>query len=99
VVPKRETLFADERRRGGARVDTKLREDVLQVPPNGPGRYPEGLRDLSIGPALGDKIQDLPLARCELRQALPLLEKQRAGGEEFGVHEGRARLAAGWSAS
>src|SRR6266536_3951054 len=81
TVPKRETSFADERRRGGARVDTELREDVLQVPPDSPGRYPEGLRDLGIGPALGDEVQDLSLARCELRKALPLLEKQRAPDE------------------
>jgi hypothetical protein len=62
-------------------VDTELREDVLQVSPDGSGRHPEGLAYLSIGLALGDEIEDLPLARCEPGQTRPLLEKQGASDE------------------
>jgi hypothetical protein len=66
---------------GRARVHAELGVDVFEVPTHGPRRYRESLSDLRIGSALGDEIQDLPLARRQSGQSPLLLEEQCA------VHE------------
>jgi hypothetical protein len=71
----------DECGGGGAGVDAELGVDVVKVLPHGIGLDPEALSDLRVRPALGDEIQDFPLARCEPGQALLLLEEQRAVNE------------------
>ncbi len=58
-------------------MDAEFGVDVFEVFPHGLGRDPKALSDFRVCPALGDEIQDLPLARCEPGQAPLLFEKQR----------------------
>jgi hypothetical protein len=58
----------DEPRGSGAGVDAELGVNVVEVLPHSPRRDPKALSDLSVRLAVGYEIQDLPLARCELRR-------------------------------
>ena len=57
--------FCDERDQGCTAVHAVDVVKPLQVGPHGPIRHADPVRDLFVGPAIGDQIDDRDLFPCE----------------------------------
>ena len=80
-----DVVLVGERRRRRARGHVELREDVADVPVDGPLADPEGLRDLAVRAAAGDEAEDLGLAFAEAARD----RRRRAGDRVDPPYVGR----------